>query len=95
MFLVCYDHLPTRRVWDLPVWGRRCYLQFREARVTCPRCDVLVEALDWVDPQQRQTLRYERYAALLCDILPAMAVAEMEGLDKGTVYHAFGGTAGG
>lgn len=87
MFLFCHDHLETRRVRDFPVWGRRCYLEFTEARVKCPRCGVRVEALDWIAPQQRQTLRYERYIASLCDILPGLDVAEMEGLDKGTVYR--------
>jgi transposase len=87
MFLFCHDHLETRRVRDFPVWGRRCYLEFTEARVHCPQCGVLVEALDWLDAQQRQTLRYERYVARLCDILPALDVAELDGLDKGTVYR--------
>lgn len=86
-FLFCYDHLPTRKVRDFPVWGRRCYVEFTPARLDCPRCGVLVEALDWVEAQQRQTLRYERYVAALCDIMPVLDVAELEGLDKNTVYR--------
>jgi transposase len=46
-----------------------------------------VEALDWIGPHQRQTLRYEKYVVHLCDLLPVLDVAELEGLDKGTVYR--------
>lgn len=86
-FLFCYDHERSRRVRDFPVWGRRCYLEFSPARVGCPQCGILVEVLDWIEPNQRQTLRYEKYVARLCDILPVLDVAELEGLDKGTVYR--------
>lgn len=85
--LFCYDHEPSRRVRDFPVWGRPCYLEFTPARVACPRCGVVVEALDWIGPHQRQTLRYEKYVVHLCDLLPVLDVAELEGLDKGTVYR--------
>jgi transposase len=86
-FLFCYDHEAARRIRDFPIWGRRCYLEFSPARVGCSRCGVLVEALDWIEPNQRQTLRYEKYVARLCDILPVLDVAELESLDKGTVYR--------
>lgn len=85
--LFAYDHLAERRVRDFSVWGKACYLQFRRARVDCPRCGVCAERLTWIDDQQRQTLRYERYVAHLCDLLPALDVAELEGLDKNTVYR--------
>jgi transposase len=86
-FLFAYDHLASRRVRDFPVCGRRCYVEFTPARVACEQCGVHVETLDWVDGHQRCTLRYERYVAALCGILPALDVAELEGLDKNTVYR--------
>ena len=84
--LPSHDHA-LRRVRDLPVWGRRCTLLFEEARVACPSCGIAVEKLHWLEPHQRQTLRYEHYVARLCQLLPALDVVEMEGLDKGTVYR--------
>jgi len=87
LFFACYDQLPGRLVRDFPVWGRRCYLKFTPVRVSCPKCGVGIEKLDWVAPFQHQTLRYERYIAALCSILPVLDVAESEGLNKGTVYR--------
>jgi transposase len=86
-YLFCQEKSRLRVVRDFPIWGRKCYLVFGEARVNCDRCGVHVEGLDWLDPHQRQTLRYEKYAANLCDILPVLDVAELEDLDKNTVYR--------
>ncbi|GMW03424.1 MAG: hypothetical protein AMXMBFR84_45580 [Candidatus Hydrogenedentota bacterium] len=86
-FIWAYDHLPVRRVRDFPVWGRRCWIAFAPARVACPDCGVHVERLDWIEPRERQTLRYERYVSVLCGLMPALDVAELEELDKSTVYR--------
>jgi transposase len=85
--LLAYDHGVVRRVRDFPVWGRRCWLEFSPARVDCLACGVHVEGLDWIEPHERQTLRYERYVAALCELLPALDVAELERLDKNSVYR--------
>ena len=87
MNLFCYDHVGIRRVRDFPAWGRRCYIEFNPARVECSRCGIVLESLEWIEPMQRQTLRYERYIARLCDVLPVLDVARFEGLDKNTVYR--------
>jgi transposase len=84
--LPAYDHT-QRQVRDFPLWGRRCFLRFEEARVECPTCGIATEKLHWLEPHQRQTVRYERYIARLCQLLPVLDVAELEGLDKGTVYR--------
>jgi transposase len=86
-FLFAYDHLASRRVRDFPVWGQRCWLEFTPARVACPDCGVHTEGLDWLESRERQTLRYERYVAALCGLMPALDVAVLEGLDKSTVYR--------
>lgn len=86
-FLFAYDHMPSRRIRDFPVCGRRCYLEVTPARVACPQCGIHVEDLGWAEAHQPCALRYERYVARLCQILPALDVAELEGLDKNTVYR--------
>jgi transposase len=86
--LAYYDQLRSRRVRDFPVWGQRCWVEFAPVRVQCRRCGaVAIEALDWIEPYQHLTLRYERYVAALCDMLPVLDVAELEGLSKETVYR--------
>jgi transposase len=86
--LIAYDHMESRRIRDFPWAGRRCELEVVLARVDCPCCKaVAVERLDWLEPAARQTLRYERYVAALCSLMPATDVAFHEGLDKSTVYR--------
>ena len=86
--LFAYDHLEPRWIRDFPWAGRSCVLEVSLARVECPACRAIaVEATDWVEPYGRQTERYERYIAGLCSLMPATDVAELEGLDKTTVYR--------
>lgn len=85
--LFAYDHMETRHIRDFPWAGRRCDLELTLARVDCPTCGVAVEGLSWLEPSARHTLRYEKYVARLCSLMPATDVAEMEGLDKSTVYR--------
>ena len=85
--LFAYDHYRPRLVRDFPAWGRHCYLEVRVARVDCPDCGVMIESLDWLEKCARQTVRYEKYVAHLCDLLPVMDVVELEGLNKNTVYR--------
>jgi len=86
--LIGYDHLETRRVRDFPWAGRRCELEVTLARVDCPACGTIaVEAVGWVEPHARQTVRYEKYVAALCSLMPVTNVADLEGLDKTTVYR--------
>jgi len=86
--LIAYDHLETRRIRDFPWAGRRCELEVALARVDCPACHAIsVQRLDWLEPHARQTVRYERYVAGLCSLMPATDVADHEGLDKSTVYR--------
>lgn len=86
--LFAYDHLEPRLIRDFPWAGRPCALEVTLARVECPACHATaVEATGWVEPYSRQTERYERYVAGLCSLMPATDVAELEGLDKTTVYR--------
>ncbi len=86
-FMIAYDHQACRLVRDFPVFGRRCYLFFCPARVCCESCGVQTEALEWIEPYERQTFRYEHYIATLCQILPVLDVAAHEELGKNCVYR--------
>jgi len=46
-----------------------------------------VEGLDWIDRYARHTIRYEKYVAKLCDLLPATDVAQLESLSNSVVYR--------
>jgi len=86
--LLPYDHMEPRLIRDFPWAGRPCELSVTLARVSCLECGVVtVEGLDWLESSARHTLRYERYVAGLCSLMPATDVADHEGLDKSTVYR--------
>ena len=86
--MFCYDHYSERKVRDLSIFGFRCFLSFSQARVRCPNCKrVCSEYLDWVALYQRQTVRYEKYLASLCDYMPVMDVVDLEGVDKNLLYR--------
>ena len=86
--LFCHDHCAPRQVRDLSLWGYSCFLVFSRGRIYCPECKrVVMEYLDWVEPYQRQTTRYEKYVAGLCDYMPVMDVAEIEQMGKNLVYR--------
>lgn len=54
-------------------------------RVACPRCGPRLEALDWLEPRSRVTVRMAEDVARLCRVLPIKHVAERCGLDWHTV----------
>ena len=87
LYMFAYDEYAERTVRDFHVWGKRSYLSFREARVDCAKCGVKVEKLDWLEPYQRMTVRYEKYLASLCDFMPVSDVSEIEGVNKDTLYR--------
>lgn len=85
--LFAYEHREPRRVRDFPWAGKPCFLEASFARVDCPDCGVVLEGLDWIDPWARQTVRYEKFVASLCDVLPVTEVCEFTGLNKNAVYR--------
>lgn len=88
LHMLVYDHFPARVVEDLPAWGRRVYIEFSQARVFCSECGgVQAEKLDWIEPYQHQTVRYQRYLATLCDFMPVADVAELTGISKDALYR--------
>lgn len=85
--LFAYDHQPVRRIRDFPWAGKPCYLEASFARVDCRSCGVVGEGLEWIEPWSRYTVRFERYVAALCDMLPGTDVSSLTGLSKNTVYR--------
>lgn len=85
--LFVHDHSRPCRIRNFPWAGRPCYLEASLARVNCPACGVVSESLDWLRPWGRMTVRFERYVAALCEMLPVSDVAEHLGLNKNTVYR--------
>ncbi|MCM8825343.1 MAG: hypothetical protein NC937_04250 [Candidatus Omnitrophica bacterium] len=81
-YMFAYDECIERTVRDLPVWGRKSFLRFHEARVNCPKCGIKIEKHDWLEPYQRMTIRYEKYLASQCDFMPVSDVSEIEGGNK-------------
>lgn len=86
-YMFAYDECIERTVRDLPVWGRKSFLRFHEARVNCPKCGIKIEKHDWLEPYQRMTIRYEKYLASQCDFMPVSDVSEIEGVNKDTLYR--------
>lgn len=88
LYLFCYDHHPVRMVEDLPAWGRKTFIKLQQGRVLCDQCGgIMPEKIDWLEPYQHQTARYQRYLATLCDFMPVADVAELSGLSKDTLYR--------
>lgn len=64
-----------RRVRDLPVFDWDTWLVFPRARLACPRCGPMVEAVPWLDRYQRVTKRLAEAIARLASVLPIKQVA--------------------
>ena len=55
-----------RRVRDLPLGEWDTWLVFSRARLQCPRCGPTVEAVPWLDRDQRMTTRLAEKMARRC-----------------------------
>ncbi len=80
-----YEDGDDRSVRDLSFGEWDVYLIFFQVRVNCPACGIQTEALDWLRPFQRQTIRFENLVARLCEITSLSAVARLMDLDWKTV----------
>ena len=56
----------ARRVRDLPLGEWDTWLVFSRARLQCPRCGPTVEAVPWLDRDQRMTTRLAEKMARRC-----------------------------
>ncbi len=71
---------------DLAVAGGRIDVEFPRWRVSCPRCHtVVVERLDWLARNPRDTLRFALHVGALCREMTNTAVAQVEHLHDSTL----------
>jgi len=73
--VVAIHDVTERRVRDLPVFDWETWLVFPRARLQCPRCGPMVEAVPWLDRYQRMTTRLADAIARLAQVLPIAQVA--------------------
>lgn len=74
-----------RTVQDLPVWGRKVWLdtEYQQLRTVAGRR--VVESFSFVEPGMRFTKRFARFISQLCRHMPIDAVARYSGLAWRTV----------
>lgn len=73
------------RIRDLGAGGFRILLEFERVRVSCPRCGVRMEYLDWLARHPRYTARYALHVGALCHKMTVKDVAQSERLHHSTV----------
>jgi transposase len=75
------------KVRDLPIFGKRCYLQIRKGRLHCECSYRGYEALDFVDSHQRQTNRFNEFLFSLCDHMTIMDASDLAFVDWKKAYR--------
>jgi transposase len=71
----------TRRIRDLDLGPKQCYLAFTERKIRC-RCGYRgVEKLDFVDKYSPYTKRFEDYVSMLCEKMTLTDVASVAEID--------------
>lgn len=79
-----------RCVRDLEGWGKCTFLHFRRRRFECERCGVpFTERWPSLDPQRRQTRRFEQAIYRQCLASSCKAVAQRAWLHEATVKEIF------
>ena len=78
---VRFDIDYKRRIRDLNLGNRKCFIVFKERKVDC-RCGFRgVEKLDFVDKYSHYTKRFEDYVSKLCQLMSLKDVAEAVEID--------------
>ena len=78
---VRFEREYKRRVRDLDLGDRKCFVVFRERKVDC-KCGFRgMEKLDFVDKYSFYTKRFEDYVSRLCQLMSLSDVAEVTGID--------------
>lgn len=71
-----HAHLPLRTWRDLPWAGHPVVVEYAPIRLACKRCHSTgVEFLNWAEPNQRQTKRFQQHVALDAFSMPLVHVA--------------------
>jgi len=75
---------------DLPIWQRRCWLQYAPRRFKCMTCqDTFVERVLWREPDLDYTVRYEQALYQRARREPISQIAESEQLSQDIVQGIF------
>ena len=75
---------------DLPIWQRRCWLQYAPRRFKCVTCqDTFVERVLWREPDLDYTVRYEQALYQRARREPISQIAESEELSEDIVQGIF------
>ncbi len=86
----CRDHNEAVRVRDLPLWQRRCWVEYRPQRFTCPQCGKLFnERVAWRNVGFTYTIRYEQYVYERTRRDTIASIARDEGLSEEIVQDLF------
>lgn len=78
---VRFDTEYERRIRDLDIGSKKCFIIFRERKIDC-RCGFRgIEKLDFVDRYSHHTKRFEDYVSILCKLMCLKDVAEVACID--------------
>jgi transposase len=59
--VIVHDQGDAQLIRDLPIWNRRCWLNYRPRRFDCATCNnTFVERVVWREPGLDYTIRYEQ-----------------------------------
>jgi transposase len=88
--LVAHDASEPQMLRDLPIWNRRCWLQYAPRRFKCATCEnTFVERVLWREPGVDYTVRYAHFIYERARREPLAQIAQTEGLSEDQVQGIF------
>lgn len=82
---VKYEEGYERMVRDLDLSDKKCFIVFKERKISCKHGFRGIEALDFVDRYSRYTKRFKDYVSKLCQFMSLSDVARAVEVDWKTV----------
>lgn len=76
-----------RRVRDLDISGKKCFIEFIERKIKCNCGYRGIEKLDFVDKYARQTKRFEEYVSKVCQLMSVKDAADVARIDWKTAKN--------
>ena len=87
---VLHETSKPQLIRDLPIWQRRCWLQYAPRRFKCLSCeDTFVERLVWREPDLNYTTRYEAFIYQRARREPISQIAASEQLSQDIIQGIF------
>ena len=87
---VAHDTSEPQLLRDLPIWGRRCWLEYAPRRFKCVRCEhTFVERVTWREACQAYTHRYTEFIYQRARREPMAQIARDEQLSEDSVRGLF------